>query len=381
MSSPSNARITTTNFLFVLIFLWTTQQVAVGFRNNWHSVLQCDTSSTLVSSFSTANDCRLHCEHTYVISSLESIRRNKNLYESILTKPSESDESQQVKCCCAFNTKLPDWMVNIKLINRKSNKNSGSSGFGVCYPIGVSFLLSARTVESYGKMCSLLKIELPLTILELRQFVKVAAYLNYMKPKHPSISTTLNKLKEVNKISSLNMIDEFEQVLYESLFDNLNRSTASTSEKHNNRLEQLEQSQRKLSELLKSPVVSRAFDELVINNVLNEIVATNANYKEANKSVLRLPEELLRGEFDKYDKTGRGHYFSVKQINCNELRLASNQLTKFLTYIKRLLAKLDEKLLFEHLSANFKQLSELIETAQVYKNLLEVNCAGNSRRD
>lgn len=347
-------------------------------RTKARSVKNCDTQSSVVPIFGgSSENCKLHCWKTYVSSSGEIVLANRDAFQYELLPPVLVHGSHHMatpeKCCCYYNVPWPKELVKPEYVNRQGDDWGRTHSRTECLPIVLSINLTKRTKDTYNELCRLLAIKRPLTMLELSKFVDSAAYLNYMQPKHPSIWKTL-KAREVKKLD-MEAADEFRSIYREKLFD-VNRPIGEYdgAKLGTHKLVELMNIKKLMPSALKSHVVAQAFDELVISHALVDIAAATYSIQKLNYNELGIPDHLLEGDYDKYDKSSLPYYFALDGLDCKKLRQVHFRLTSYLSTMRALLSSLYEKLVFEVMSEKYNNLIELNNSERIYKKLMDVNC-------
>lgn len=129
-----------------------------------------------------------------------------------------------------------------------------------------------------------------------------------------------------------------------------------------------------LVESLKSRLIYEAFDEYVASFVAVDLAAASEHVAEINKLQLKVPEKLLRGEYDHYDTINKAHYFAHETLDCKLMASTKARLTNYLANVKTLLSVLREKLFYEYMSEKYTPLVELLHAQKLYESLADVNC-------
>ena len=345
-------------------------------RNPWRSVKKCDQTSTIVKAFLTDRDCLKHCEQTYVRVSFSSWDANVNLAQSLI-QPSTTATGATRQCCCLFNAPWPEF-VRPESIGRKLNEWNKLAGKSDCLPLVVSINLSARTKNSYDTVCKYLNRKEPLTMLEVMRFAGAASYLNYMQPKHPVIWKTM-KRKEVERLQK-EAASELETVFFNELLDEFKPfESYEGNQLQTKRLERFIETRKTITKALKSRIVAQAFDELVISHALVDVRAAALYVSSINKLHLRIPANLIEGDYDKYNKDAKAAYFTLANLDCRLLATTKNKLSIYLSVLKSLLGSLYEKLIYEHMGEECRELINLIHSERTYSNLIELSCGRNSK--
>lgn len=353
--------------------LFISNKTITSLRNPMRTVETCDISAQFgIPDFLTNNiSCRLHCEKRYI--NIDKNIRNANLERTkFQLKPDTKQDQKTNLCCCRFDTTWPDY-VEPCAIGRKDWAKLKTAQKTDCIPLMLSGIrLSKRTVSSYYVLCSYLNKKIPLTMSELMDFVGAAAYLNYIQPKHPFIYKTI-RLKEVSVISypiQEHLVEVFENSLLDS-YKPLEQYDGYKLEV--TQIREFNPMIRKLAPALRSRVVAKAFDEYIISYSLVDIAAAYKYLDELNKS-LAISDRILNGDYDKYNQNSIHHYFRMDNVNCRLVTRIEAKLDKYLSNIHSTLGTLYEKLIYEHMQEQYKNLQQLIHFKQIYRNIAKVNC-------
>lgn len=339
-------------------------------RNPMRSVKVCGPTGPAT----TSQECNKYCQYTYIEVSLNMIEQNANLAQSRLHETANGT----AQCCCMFNAPWPRF-VRPDLIGRsRIEARQKTGGLGECLPLLIWINLSTRTKEAYKELCHYLAKSKPLTILELMKFVDAAHYLNFMAPRHPALWNTLRQC-EVKSIQN-DAVAELE-----AQFDDLMDTHYGPIELYGgqrldtSQLKKFLSIKGKLQQALRSRIVAKAFDELVMSHVAVDIVVAASQLRAINQRQLSIPDALLQGHYDSYDTDNRAAYFALP-LDCQLLGRTSARLTAYLSAVRSLLSSLHEKLVYENMLANSAHLKELVHAQEVYKYLLEVNCKNNNNK-
>lgn len=352
---------------YILLLLISTGTINC-LRNQMRSVETCDTTSEFNLSGLTSNitSCRLNCEKKYI-----NIDRNIKNANSNLARFELKPFNQINQCCCKFETTWPDY-VEPTAIGRKVWAKLKTAKTTDCLPLVFKMRLSKRTASSYHVLCNYLNKKIPLTMSELMEFVEVAAYLNYVQPKHPFLYKTLH-LKEV-KVINLAIQQQLAEIYETSLlnsykpleqYDGFKLEVA--------QIREFNSMMGKLAQALRSRVIARAFDEYIISYTMVDVAAAHKYLNNFNKS-LAISERILNEDYDKYNEDAMDYNFKMNDVNCRSLARIGTRLDKYLSNIHSTLGVLYEKLIYEHMSEQYKYLKELIHFKQIYRNILKVNC-------
>lgn len=340
-------------------------------RQPMRSVQVCEQRSRFVSSFQSGQVCKTHCQETYIRVGHAIMRANEKMAQSYLRPLARTaDSSRALECCCRFETQWP-LFLDPKLIG--SDRRKVNRKF-TCMPILASFNLSERTKDSYNLVCKYLKKQEPLTMLMLSQFVEAAAYLNFMHPKHPSIRHVLNN-KMVARLQEVEL-NELREALDSLLDAYLPLNEYDGHSLRTRRFRRFLELKKELSHALRSRIVAKAFDELIISHMLVDVAAAAQHLKDVGENRLRLPSELFNGGYDEYDPD-LGAYFTLKTVECKLLAETNKKLDTYLSVMRSLSNILDEKLVYEHMSEKSPHLKAVLNAQKVFRNTFKVNCGPN----
>lgn len=340
--------------------------VAESATNPMHSVKRCDPMPDRLYE-EPQLVCQRYCQKTYIEVDSNTLLANDDIAKFYVERPG----SPEARCCCLFNTPWPDF-VNVEVIGRKYDVRGRARQMGDCLPLLVTLNMSHRTKDSYNSLCRYLNKKKRLNILEMLDFAEAAAYLNMMKPKHPMIVKTL-QLKSVQKVT----MDTFEQL--NKVFDPNLLVTALTYQDFEgyrlgtSRLRRLVSTRETISDALRSLVIADAFDELVTSYCLVDIAAASIKLSQLRKEH-KLPQNLLDGDYDAYNSDTRDEYFRLEGVDCKSLKDTKTKLSNYLAVVRATLSILREKLVYEHMSEDFKPLQTLIYMEKVYRNIVDVSC-------
>lgn len=368
-------------FVLINVLLLFIEHSTLALRTDTRSVKSCDTHSEVFrgQTFNgNEEQCKIHCWQTYISSrGGETILANKDVFQYHL-KPavlhaSTKQTVQTEQCCCYYNAPWPKELVKPEFIRRKANDWVKSLGITECLPIMISVNLRRRTKNTYNELCNYLGKRRPLTMLELLKFVEDAAYLNYKQAKHPSILQTL-KIKSVNKLNP-EAAAEFRALFQDRLLDTQRPLEAyDGAQLSAHTLREYMRTLEKMPNALKSSLVAKAMDELIISHVLVDMTAASKHIEYVNYNELGLPSHLLEGDYDKYDRTSEEYYFALDNLNCSLLKQVQQRLETYLSTSKSLLSSLHEKLIYEAMSEKNPSLIELHKSSNIYRKLISINC-------
>lgn len=361
----------------ILILLLVSLEPIGSLRNPMRSVETCDTVPEFNLQDLTADitSCRLFCEKKYM--NIDKSTKNANLGLAEFQIKS-LDQGRTSKCCCRFNTIWPDYVKPIAIGRKDWSKLKTAKSID-CLPLVLKVRLSKRTANSYQVLCSHLNKDIPLTMLELMEFAKVAAYLNYIQPKHPFLIKTL-RLKEVaviNQPIQEQLAEIFDTSLLNSYkpleqYDGYKLELGQIAEFYN--------MMGKLQNALRSRVIAKAFDEYIMSYIMVDIAAAYKYLDELNKS-LGIPDRILNGDYDKYSQDAMDYDFALENVNCRSLMKTETKLDRYLSKVQSTLATLYEKLIYEHMCEQYKYLQQLVYFKQIYKSIAKVNCReGNNKQ-
>lgn len=341
------------------------------------SVETCDTTPEFNLRDLTTNNisCRLYCEKKYI--NIDKSKKNANLgLAKFQIKLFSQDQTS--KCCCRFNTNWPDYVEPIA-IGRKHWSRLKTAKSIDCLPLVLGVRLSKRTANSYQVLCNHLNKDIPLTMLELMEFAEVAAYLNYIQPKHPFLIKTLHlkAVAVINQPIKEQLAEMFEASLLNSYklleqYDGYKLELGQINEFYN--------MMEKLKNALRSRVIAKAFDEYIMSYTMVDIAAAHKHLDELNKS-LGIPDRILEGDYDKYNQDAIYYDFRMENVDCRLLTKTETKLERYLSKVQSTLATLNEKLIYEHMCEQYKYLQQLIHFKQIYKSIVKVNCReGNNKQ-
>lgn len=316
--------------------------------------------------------CYRYCENTHFLKDKKARESNRQVADARITnKDASTGEGSQ--CCCRFNSSWPDYVkpeaadVHVRTYTTASAHQ--------CLTLVMQVKLSKRTRDSYHLLCKYLTKPGPFTMLEVLKLAEAAAYLNFVRPKHPFILSVLN-IKDVG-VLNFKVAKDLADVISNQLLDSSKQLDDYDGQKLGFETMDAFGAIRKFraNETLKSRLVAEAFDEYVVSYALVDLLAASEQVKKVNKQSLKLPENIIRGEYDSYHVDGLAIYFRVKNLDCKLLKKVTNRLRNYLAHVKMTLSVLYEKLVYEHVAMKYKPLAELIEVEKVYKSLWKVNCA------
>lgn len=341
-------------------------------RNPVRSVERCiDHSDGYPDLLDKDSVCYRYCDNTYFLKDKKARETNRQLAQARLI--SENGAVKRSKCCCRFNISWPDF-VDPKAADVNLRNSGTAKGLIQCLPLVMQINLSKRTRDSYSTLCKYLTKPGPLTMLEVLKVVQLAAYLNFVRPKHPFIISVLN-LKEVKQLS-FDDAKQLADIIDKQLLDSYKQ--LDEYDGHKLRYQTMDDftaiKKFRMKETLKSSIIAEAFDEYVVSYALVDLLAASKHVERVNKDSLNLPSHLIDGNYDSYHLDGAPIYFTVENLDCKLLKKARNRLRNYLAHIKMTLSVLYEKLIYEHVAMKYQPLSKLIETETVYKNLWNVNC-------
>ena len=324
--------------------------------------------------------CLFHCWNNYISNRPEVVIANKEPFDYTLeefTLPEQTSRgpqgSKRENCCCYYNVPWPKNLVKKEFLHREADHWNSAAGPYQCLPIVVSMNLRQTTKDSYNELCRLLKLRRPMNMIELGKFVDAAAYLNYMSPKHPTIWRTLKK-KAIRKLDE-EAVEEFRTIHRSRLFDEDRQFSQYGGHTLNvSQLVEFEHTKKLMPKALKSDIVAKAVDELIISYAMVDITAAEQYVNWMNYYQLGIPDHILSGDYDKYDKSSKPLYFTLVGINCELLAQVNARLSNYLTVMKRLLSSLFEKLVFETMEEFHPQTASLKHSKDIYKTLLQINC-------
>lgn len=315
--------------------------------------------------------CYRYCENTHFLKDKRARESNRQAGDARITNkdPKIGKGSQ---CCCRFNSTWPDYVkpeaADVQV------RTSTIASTHQCLPLVMQVKLSKRTRDSYHLLCKYLTKPGPFTMLEVLKLAEAAAYLNFVRPKHPFILSVLN-IKDVSQLS-FSVAKNLADIISNQLLDSSKRLEDYDGQKLGFETMDAFGAIRKFraNEVLKSRLVAEAFDEYVVSYALVDLLAASEQVNKVNKQSLKLPDHLMRGDYDSYHVDGLAIYFRVKDLDCKLLKKATNRLRNYLAHIKMTLSVLYEKLVYEHVAMKYKPLAEMIEIEKVYKSLWKVNC-------
>lgn len=349
---------------------------AESLRNNWRSVELCDTVSPLGEELNSFKACESHCRRTYSERDKKSAQVNRHIAESIFK--AADDESTRKggghTCCCRFNAKWPDFVSSKEY--GLTNKLSSTLTLIECKPLIVTLGLCERTVKSYDTVCKYLKQTVPLTMLEVVDLVRAAAFLKYMYPKNLRIRAIIRR-KDIRRIDE-QVAKQIESLVYEHLLPTIRMGKKehegySLDPKLLDHFFQIYR--RSHSKAIKSSqVLIDAFEEYLLSATLVDLAYAHRRLQEINTQELRLPEHLLVGVFDQYDMSSEDFYFKLDGVDCKLLKETRLKLEHYHRGLRNLFGDLSFSWPYERLLEFSPIMQDLMRYRLVYKQLAKVNC-------
>lgn len=332
-------------------------------RNEWRAVETCTT--VFMDNFEQSMDesCADYCKHTY-FEGRQDTRASKadrvNAYVSEGLTGAHPDQ-----CCCRYLTEWPEVVENAQELI--SVHLQAAQGMFHCLPLmGTNLALSERTNRSYSRICKFLGKTRPLNMLELLEYVEMAAYLNHMKPKNPMVSATIG-IKQVKKID-FEMAKRIRETIEHDLLTDESLPTRLHGYKLDpKRLHELDQVRRFSfgPDALSSKTVANALDEYLISYCVMDLAAAKQKIDDINQDNLHLPPELFDSEISSAQ---------APDFNCDLMIETKTKLQAYLDQLSITLHGLREKLIFEHLSERLEPLASLHKTLKTYNKLAVDKC-------
>lgn len=346
------------SIILVTISVIVCSEFVATLRNKLRSVQRCHTDVEYTSSDG-ERDCLQHClkKHSYKPMMVAK-------YGEVYGKSSKTD------CCCRFNI---DWPIDMspKWVSTDISEYSPVKQLQ-CFPMMISLRITKRTKKSYDVLCNYLRKKGPLTMVEATEFADAAAYLNYLRPKHPFILATINK-KDVARVD-FSVAKQISDAFDTYMSNDDDASQLGGHELDPSPLSRLSWVRKQNLDLaLKSSILAEAIDEYFISVAIIDIKAASQRIQELYEQ-FKIPVNLIQGNYDKYNADMRAKSFTLRGIDCPALSEIKAKLGKYISSLESFLSELYEKLVFVHMAEKYENLIQLLHAQSLYTELFEVNC-------
>lgn len=284
---------------------------------------------------------------------LETRKETKNKLQSLIIL-----KEGKRNCCCRFDdfweiSPENDWNTSLKKIFKVK--------WIFVHPLPLQLREDKKL--AYNAMRHYLGLSRPMTMLELEKLLEAVAYLRRVGSRHYTVNLELRH-KYVENIGA-NSYSTFGSYIG-SLIDHPSESEQPAEiASYVDELNKIKQNSKELREAIKSYVVDKALDELVVSKVMTNVINANKKLELLNKTIPEKTfEKLILGQ-NPFD-------WNVTQFdNLDDFSKTRGDLIKLQTSIEKALNSLSVADVYVTMSNQWKHMIRLNNTIKAYTNLLK----------